>query len=297
MSFEPRHGEPVRVADGIVRVVAPNPGPFTGAGTNTYLLGDRTMMVVDPGPDDPAHLAAILAAIAGRPVSHILVTHTHRDHVDALQPIIDATGAPTVAEGPHRDARPLKPGETNPFLRSAAMSFRPDITVGDGEVLDNGEVAVKAIATPGHTANHLAFGIGDVCLSGDHVMGWSTTVIAPPDGQMSDYLKSLDRLLAEPHRMYLPGHGDRIVDPHKAVSAMRSHRLMREAAILARIRDGDRSTDDVVAALYAGIDPRLHGAAALSVLAHLERLEDEGKVAADGFGTRAVWTPAWGFRS
>jgi glyoxylase-like metal-dependent hydrolase (beta-lactamase superfamily II) len=292
MSFDPRYGEAVPVADGVVRIVAPNPGPFTGAGTNTYLVGERRVMVVDPGPDDAAHLGAILAAIAGRPVSHILVSHTHRDHVDGLAALVEATGAPTVAEGPHRDARPLKPGETNPFRNSADLAFRPDIRVLDGEVLDNGDTAVMAIATPGHTANHLAFGIGDVCLSGDHVMGWSTTVIAPPDGGMADYLASLDRLLAEPHRLYLPGHGDRILEPHRAVSAMRSHRLMREAAVLARIREGDRTTDAVVDALYVGLDPRLRGAAALSVLAHLEKLEADGRVASEGFGTGARWSPA-----
>lgn len=292
MSFEPRYREAVRVADGVVRIVAHNPGPFTGTGTNTYLLGERRVMVVDPGPDDPAHVEAILAAVAGRPVSHILVSHTHRDHVDALRPLVEATGAPTVGEGAHRDARPLKPGEMNPFLSAADTLFRPDIVLRDGEVLDNGEVAVMAIATPGHTANHLAFGVGDVCLSGDHVMGWSTTVIAPPDGGMADYLHSLDRLLAEPHRVYFPGHGDRILDPHRAVSAMRTHRLMRESAVLARIHEGDRSTGDVVAALYVGIDPRLYGAAGLSVLAHLEKLEAEARVVSNGFGTKAVWSPA-----
>jgi glyoxylase-like metal-dependent hydrolase (beta-lactamase superfamily II) len=289
--FDARHGSPVTVADGIVRTTANNAGPFTGAGTNTYLLGERRLMVVDPGPDDPAHVAAILAAAAGRPVTHILVTHTHRDHVGALAALKAATGATTVAEGPHREARPLKAGETNPFLSSSDMAFRPDVVLRDREVIDNGEVAVAAIATPGHTANHLAFGVGDVCLTGDHVMGWSTTVIAPPDGSMAAYMASLDRLLAEPHRLYLPGHGGAIEEPHRAVSAMRSHRLMREAAILARLREGDRTADAVVEALYAGIDPRLRRAAGLSVLAHLEKLSAEGRVAAEGFGPTAVWTP------
>lgn len=291
-AFDPAHGSAVPVAEGIVRVTANNPGPFTGAGTNSYVIGERRLMIVDPGPEDAAHTAALVAAVAGRPVTHILVTHTHRDHVGGLAALREATGAPTVAEGPHREARPLKPGETNPFLRSADTAFRPDIAVADGAVVDNGEVAVTAIATPGHTANHLAFGIGPVGFSGDHVMGWSTTVIAPPDGAMGAYLASLDRLLEEPHRVYLPGHGDCIADPHKAVTAMRAHRLMREAAILARVRDGDRSVDQIVDALYAGLDPRLRGAAGLSVLAHLEKLAEEGRVAVDGFGIAARWFPA-----
>jgi len=290
--FDPRHGEAVPLGEDVVRITAPNSGPFTGAGTNTYLLGRERLLLVDPGPDDPAHRAAVLGAVAGRPVTHVLVTHTHRDHVDGLAALAAELGAVTVGEGPHRNARPLKPGEENPFLYAADTGFRPDIIVGDRAVVDNGEVAVRAIATPGHTANHLAFSLGTDCLTGDHVMGWSTTVIAPPDGSMAAYMASLDRLAAEPHERYLPGHGDVITDPQRAVSAMKSHRLMRERAIAGRVEAGDRTVDAIVEALYEGIDPRLKGAAGLSVLAHLEKLEEEGHLHAEGHGRGARWYPA-----
>lgn len=277
--------------DGIVRLTAANAGPFTGAGTNSYILGERTLMVLDPGPEDAAHFEALIAAIAGRPVSHILITHTHRDHVDGLARLVAATGARTVAEGPHREARPLEEGETNPFLYAADQTFVPDEALADGGTVENGDLAVRAIATPGHTANHLAFAFGDTLFSGDHVMGWSTTVIAPPDGAMAPYLASLDRLLAHDHRVYLPGHGEAIEAPRQAVSAMRSHRLMREAAIAARVEAGVERIDAIVDALYSGLDPRLKGAAALSVLAHLEKLRDEGRVSSAGRGRDALWRP------
>lgn len=290
--FDPRHGEAVALGDGLVRVTAPNSGPFTGAGTNSYLLGERTLMVVDPGPKDPAHLAALERAIGGRPVSHILVTHTHRDHVDGLAGLVALTGAVTVGEGPYRSARALKAGEDNPFASASDTAFRPDETVGDGARIDNGEVAVDVVATPGHTANHIAFAHGETLLSGDHVMGWSTTVIAPPDGSMAAYMRSLDRLLRERHARYLPGHGDTIEAPRRAVAAMRSHRLMREAAIRERVVGGMREVGAMVDALYEGLPPALRGAAALSVLAHLEKLEEEGAVRAEGLGREALWFPA-----
>ncbi len=289
--FDPQYGTPVPLRPGLQRLTAPNPSPFTGAGTNTYIIGTERLMVVDPGPDAEGHVDAIVRAVAGRPVTHILITHTHRDHVDALPALRAVIDAPTVAEGPHRTARPLNPGEANPFRGSADMNFVPDIAVADGDAIDNGETVVTAIATPGHTANHMAFGVDDVCLTGDHVMGWSTTVIAPPDGSMAAYMRSLDRLLAVPHTRYYPGHGDAIAEPRKALTAMRGHRLMRERAILERLHGSDRTVDALVASLYSGIDPRLRQAAGMSVLAHLEKLAEEERARADGFGVSARWEP------
>ncbi len=290
--FDPQYGKPVSLGPQLARLTAPNSGPFTGAGTNTYLIGAERVMIVDPGPADPAHIAAIVAAVEGRPVSHILVTHTHRDHVDGLPLLREAFAAPTVGEGPHRESRALQAGETNPFRSAGDYDFKPDIVIADGDVVDNGEVAVSAIATPGHAANHMAYALGEDCLTGDHVMGWSTTVVAPPDGSMAAYLRSLDRLLQERHSRYLPGHGDAIDEPRKAVSAMRSHRLMRERAIVERLRNGDETIPALVAALYAGLDPRLEGAAGLSVLAHLEKLADDGRVTSEGHGIGARWHTA-----
>lgn len=290
--FDPRHGEAVPVAEGVVRVTAPNAGPFTGAGTNSYILGEREVMVLDPGPASEAHREALLRAIAGRTVSHILVTHTHRDHVDGLAALRAVVGGITVGEGPYRNARSLQAGEENPFLYASDLEFTPELTVGDNDEVANADVTVRVIATPGHTANHVAFALGETCFSGDHVMGWSTTVVAPPDGSMSAYLASLDRLLEERHARYLPGHGGWIDDPRKAVSAMKSHRLMRERAILERLGAGDTAIPAVVEALYSGLDPRLKGAAELSVLAHLEKLEADGAVVAEGFGRTARWRPA-----
>lgn len=290
--FDPQYGTAVALGPRLARLTAPNGGPFTGAGTNTYLIGADKVMIVDPGPDDPSHIEAIKTAVNGREVTHILITHTHRDHVAGLPLLREVYGAPTAAQGPHRESRALREGEANPFRRSSDFEFVPDIILADGEVLDNGDTPVTAIATPGHAANHLAFGIGEDCLTGDHVMGWSTTVVAPPDGSMRDYIRSLDRLLRETHTRYLPGHGGPIDDPHRAVTAMRSHRLMRERAILERVAVGDETIEEIVAVLYDGIDPRLLKAAGLSVLAHLEKLEEDGRAVSEGFGLESRWRTA-----
>ena len=276
----------------IVRLTANNPGPFTGAGTNTYLLGERELMLLDPGPDLPEHLAAIEAAIAGRPVTHILLTHSHRDHIAGLRAVREMTGAPVVAEGPARLARELYPTEPDPRPEHTDRLFPIDLTVGDGDTVSNGEVSVTAVTTPGHTPDHVGFARGGDFFSGDHVMGWSTTIVAPPEGSMRDYVASLEKLLGMEHARYLPGHGEVIHEPHRTVSGIRGHRLMRERAILQRLAEGDRSIDEIVASLYAAVDVRLHAAAAMSVLAHLEMLALEGRVAAEGYGKAARWTPA-----
>jgi glyoxylase-like metal-dependent hydrolase (beta-lactamase superfamily II) len=284
MNFEPSHGEAVSVAPGIVRVTCGNPSPFTFHGTNSYIVGRDTVAVIDPGPEDEAHLAALLAAIGGRPVSHIFVTHTHRDHSPLAARLKAATGAPTVAEGPHRDARPLRIGEGPALDAANDTAFMPDIRLADGAAIDGDGWRLSAVHTPGHAANHAVFALDGtgIAFSGDHVMAWSTSIVAPPGGAMSDYMASLDKLIERGDRRLLPGHGGPVEDPVAFMRGLRAHRKMRERAILERLRAGDRTIPEIVAAIYRETDPRLHGAAGLSVLAHLEDLTARGTAVADG---------------
>lgn len=283
-AFEPAHGQAMPVAPDVVRVTVNNPSPFTFHGTNSYIVGRDTLAVIDPGPEDDAHLDALLAAIGGRPVSHILVSHTHRDHAPLARRLKEKTGALIVAEGPHRPSRPLHAGETNPFAESSDMDFVPDRIVADGETVHGDGWALTALHTPGHTANHAAFALDKtgVLFSADHVMAWATTIVAPPDGAMSDYMASLEKLLERDDRLYLPGHGGPVTQPASFLRGLRTHRRMRERAIRERIATGDRRIPDMVRAIYRDTDPRLHGAAALSVLAHLEDLVEKGAVKTDG---------------
>ncbi|MEH7850184.1 MBL fold metallo-hydrolase [Rhizobium laguerreae] len=284
LAFEPAYGQAVPVVAGVERVTAENPGPFTFFGTNSYIVGSSSVAVIDPGPEDEAHFQALMAALAGRAVTHIVVSHTHRDHSPLAKRLQAATGAVTVGQGPHRPARPLRAGEINPFSESSDLSFVPDITLGDGETLSGDGWALSAVLTPGHTANHAAFALEgrDILFSGDHVMAWSTSIVAPPDGSMADYMASLDRLIEREDRLLLPGHGGPVTQPSTFLRALKAHRLKREQAVLARIRAGDRGIAEMVKAIYRDTDPKLHGAAALSVLAHIEDLLERGEIAADG---------------
>lgn len=284
MAFDPDYGLAVEVAEGVLRVTARNPSPFTFHGTNSYIVGSRRLAVIDPGPIDEAHLATLLGVIAGRPVSHIFVTHTHRDHSPLTSALAERTGAQVLAEGPHRPARPIRVGEADRLDASGDMDFRPDRTLADMELVEGDGWALRTVLTPGHAANHAAFALEGTGLlfSGDHVMGWSTTIVAPPDGAMADYMESLDRLLERDDDRYLPGHGGPVSNPAAFVRGLRAHRKMRERAILERVTQGDRKIPDIVKAIYRDTDPRLHGAAGLSVLAHLEDLANRGAVATDG---------------
>jgi glyoxylase-like metal-dependent hydrolase (beta-lactamase superfamily II) len=284
VSFEPAHGEAVTVAPDVVRITANNPGPFTFHGTNTYLVGRDSLAVIDPGPENDDHYDALLKAINGRPVSHILVSHTHRDHSPLAARLKLATGAVVCAEGPHRPARALRIGEINPLDASADMDFMPDLVLSEGATIAGDGWTLRTVLTPGHAANHAAFALegSGVLFSADHVMAWSTTIVAPPDGAMSDYMASLERLLERDDRIFLPGHGGPVAKPRAFLRGLRSHRKMRERAIVERIRQGDRSVGDIVKAIYRDTDPRLHGAAGLSVLAHLEDLVAQGSVATEG---------------
>src|SRR6187399_1299551 len=219
---------------GVRRVMANNPGPFTFKGTVSYILGRGKVAIVDPGPDDPAHVGALLDAVRGETVTHIFVTHTHRDHSPAVPAIKAATGATVYAEGPHRAARPLHIGELNPLDASADRDFRPDVALADGDLVSGNGFALEAVTTPGHTANHMAFALKgtDILFSGDHVMGWSTTIVAPPDGAMTDYMDSLNKLARRDEQVYLPGHGGEIREGKRFVAGLILHRKAREASIL-----------------------------------------------------------------
>ncbi|MDG4854503.1 MULTISPECIES: MBL fold metallo-hydrolase [unclassified Mesorhizobium] len=282
--FDPAYGQAVTVAPDVQRVTARNPSPFTFHGTNSYLVGRDTLAVIDPGPDDDVHLETLLTAIDGRPVSHIFVSHTHRDHSPLAARLKERTGAPVLAEGPHRPARRLRIGEINPLDASADLGFVPDIALADGSLTRGDGWAIRTVLTPGHTANHAAFALEGtgILFSADHVMAWATSIVAPPDGAMADYMKSLDRLIERDDRLLLPGHGGPVTAPRSFMRGLKSHRKIREQAILERILSGDRTIKEMVAAIYRDTDPRLHGAAGLSVLAHLEDLVARGLVASEG---------------
>ncbi|MBB4444105.1 MULTISPECIES: MBL fold metallo-hydrolase [Rhizobium] len=284
LAFEPAYGQAVPVVAGVERITANNPGPFTFFGTNSYIVGSSSVAIIDPGPEDEAHFQALMAALAGRAVMHIFVSHTHRDHSPLARRLQAATGAVTVGQGPHRPARPLRDGEINPFAESSDLSFVPDITIGDGETLSGDGWSLTAVLTPGHTANHAAFALEgrDILFSGDHVMAWSTSIVAPPDGSMADYMASLDRLMERQDRLLLPGHGGPVMEPAGFLRALKAHRLRREQAVLTRVQAGDTQIAEMVKVIYRDTDPKLHGAAALSVLAHIENLMERGEIAADG---------------
>ena len=269
---------------GIRRIMANNPGPFTFKGTVSYIVGRGKVAIVDPGPDDAAHIGALLDAVRNETVTHIFVTHTHRDHSPAVPAIKAATGATVYAEGPHRAARPLHIGEHNPLDASADRDFRPDVALKDGEVVDGDGWSIEAVTTPGHTANHMSFALKEknALLAGDHIMAWATSIVAPPDGAMSDYMASLAKLARARRSIYFPGHGPAITDASRFVNYYILHRKAREASILHRLSKGATDIPTIVRAIYIGIDPRLTGAAGLSVLAHLEDLVARGLVETDG---------------
>jgi glyoxylase-like metal-dependent hydrolase (beta-lactamase superfamily II) len=269
----------------IRRVVARNPSPFTFKGTGTYIVGHRQVAIIDPGPDIAAHIDALLAALRGETVTHILITHTHLDHSPAAAAIKQATGAKTYGFGPHGSGRAEdRSGVDGVTEEGGDHAFAPDIVMRDGDAVEGPGWRLAAVHTPGHTSNHLCFALPEerTLFSGDHVMGWSTSVIAPPDGDMAAYMRSLDKLLRRDDAVYWPTHGPSIPDPKPFVRAFIAHRHERAQAILDRLAQGDEAIPAIVARVYVGLDPRLTGAAARSVLAHLVELVETGKVACDG---------------
>jgi glyoxylase-like metal-dependent hydrolase (beta-lactamase superfamily II) len=262
---------------GIARVLAHNPSAFTYYGTQTYLVGEREVAVIDPGPDLPEHLDVLERAIAGRPVVAIMCTHTHRDHSPAARPVAEVTGAPVVGcaplaletVGPRADA-------------SFDGDYSPDRILGDGDSIAVDAKPITAVATPGHTSNHLCFAYEGALFSGDHVMGWSTTVVVPPDGDMAAYMASLDKLRQRDDRIYYPAHGPAVTNPAQYVRHLMGHRLQREKQILGVVGERARPIPEIVAQAYPGLDPRLTVAAGGTVHAHLLDLERRGLVVEDG---------------
>ncbi len=265
------HCEPLE--PGIARVLARNPSAFTYTGTQTYLLGEAEVAVVDPGPDQSGHLDALIGAISGRPVKAILCTHTHRDHSPGSRPLSERTGAPIVGcaplaletAGPRADA-------------SFDGDYAPDRVLEDAESIDVDGHALVAVETPGHTSNHLCFAYRGALLTGDHVMGWSTTVVVPPDGDMAVYMQSLDKLRQRDDRIYYPAHGPAVTNPRQYARHLMGHRMQREKQILKLVGERPRDVPDIVANAYPGLDSRLVTAAGGSVLAHLMDLERRGLV-------------------
>lgn len=264
------------------RLLCDNPGPFTFKGTVTYVVGTGRVAIIDPGPDDPRHIAAVLEAVKGETVEAILVTHTHRDHSPGVAALVAMTGAIVVGCGPHRAARALALGEINALDASADLDFRPDEQMASGDAISGPGWTLAALETPGHTMNHLAFTLSEeaTLFSGDHVMAWSTSIVAPPDGSMAAYMASLELLKGRAETLYRPGHGGVVKEPNRFVRAMITHRRLREASILNRVREGDRLISAMVPRVYEGLAPQLHGAAALSTFAHLEDLVARGLVRA-----------------
>ncbi|MBO6570704.1 MAG: MBL fold metallo-hydrolase [Alphaproteobacteria bacterium] len=275
------YGRVDQVSPLIRRVTANNPGGFTFKGTGTYIVGQGNVAVIDPGPLNEAHIAALLKAVEGETVTHVLITHCHSDHSPAAAPFKAATGAKTYAYGPHGSGKPQDNVEVE---AGADRDFVPDIEIRHGDVIEGDGWTVECVFTPGHTSNHMCFALREekALFSGDHVMGWSTTVVSPPDGDMATYMASLELLLTRDDEIYWPTHGPAITEPKPFVQAYMDHRDDRERQIIEQISDGRATIPEMVPVMYAAVDPRLHAPAARSVLAHLVRMVGDGRVTCDG---------------
>ncbi|MFL6690980.1 MAG: MBL fold metallo-hydrolase [Alphaproteobacteria bacterium] len=284
-TFHAPYDELLPLSPMVSRLLARNPSPFTFRGTGVYIVSAAQdtpdIAVIDPGPLIPEHMEVLKRAIGGRRITHILVTHTHCDHSPAAQPLKEWSGAPTYGFGPHISGK----DDNVQVEEGGDLSFVPDVVVRDGDILEGNGFTFECVYTPGHTSNHMCYGLKEekALFTGDHVMGWSTTVIAPPDGDMAQYMAGLKKLIARDDRILYPTHGAPIRNPNPFLEAYLDHRLEREAQILACIRNGTSTIPEIVARLYADVDVRLHPAAARSVLAHLVQLEAQGRVrATDG---------------
>ncbi|MCG8491801.1 MAG: MBL fold metallo-hydrolase [Sneathiellales bacterium] len=273
LEFE--YGTASRLSPLIRRVVARNPSAFTLHGTGTYILGNGTVAVIDPGPYDLEHRDAILKATEGETISHILVTHTHNDHSPGAAPLQEKCGAKTYGFGPHGSGKPgMKPEQ------GGDMDFAPDVTIKDGDIIEGGDWSVRAIHTPGHLSNHICFELieENTLFSGDHVMGWSTSIVSPPDGDMTQYIASLEKILEFDHKRYWPTHGPAIEDPHPFVKGLIAHRYERMDQIRTCLGEGEMDIPTMVKKMYTDVPEHLHPAAARSVYSHILMMVDNGEV-------------------
>jgi glyoxylase-like metal-dependent hydrolase (beta-lactamase superfamily II) len=278
-------GQLVRRTPLVRRLLAHNPSAFTYTGTGTFVVGNATVAVIDPGPNDPAHIKALLDALHGETVSHIVITHTHMDHSPAAPAIKAATGAAIVG------CAPLVLSDDGPRADAGFdATYAPDVVMLEGDSVSGPDWTLTAVATPGHTSNHLCFALAEekALFTGDHVMGWSTTVVAPPDGDMAAYMTSLRKLLDRDDEIYHPTHGEPVTDPQRFVRGLITHRKQRENQILKLLGEGPQTIPAMVAVMYAMVDKRLHPAAGRSVLAHLIDLKARGLVADTGTDWRLV---------
>ena len=284
--FDPNYGELIDVSPRLRRIVCNNPSKYTFHGTGTYVIGHTDVAVVDPGPRDPAHVEALLQALGNETVRAILITHTHGDHSPAASALHDATGAPVLGFGPHpqdatsEEAEEADDGNQHETHRPD-VDFNPETRLAHGDTVEGPGWTVQALHTPGHISNHLCFALAEenAVLTGDHVMGWSTTIIPPPDGDVSDYLRSLQLLLNRSDEVLYPTHGGPVNNPQPYVSALLNHRLRRETQILGQLAEGPSSAKQMVAVLYSDVRKELHRPAARSVVAHLAKLQKEDKAA------------------
>lgn len=269
------------IAPGIRRVVAENPGPFTLHGTGTYIIGEGNVAVIDPGPADSAHIDALLKGLAGETITHVLVTHTHMDHSPGCALLREHTDAPTYAYGPH-GAGKLESGVQ--VEEGGDMEFDPDVKVRDGDIIEGDGWSVECVYTPGHTSNHICFQYREqkALFTGDHVMGWSTSIISPPDGDMGDYLQSLDKLLTRDDAIYWPTHGPSIEAPKSFVEKFIEHRQEREDQITECLKRGLNTIEIMVPDMYDGLPEFMYPAAARSVLAAMEHMANKGDIKTNG---------------
>ncbi|MEM1396216.1 MAG: MBL fold metallo-hydrolase [Pseudomonadota bacterium] len=283
--FDVEYGRIDRLSPLVRRIIANNPGPFTFTGSGVYIVGPENgpVAVIDPGPNLKDHVPTLIGALDGTPVSHVLITHTHQDHCGCAREFADKVGAPIMGYGPHPQSE-RKPFAGPALEEGGSNTFEPDVLIKDGEKVIGEGWQMTAIHTPGHLSNHLCFALESekALFCGDHVMGWSTTVVAPPEGDMNDYIASLEILLDRDDEIYYPTHGAPIEAPQKFVRAIRTHRLFRDQQILSALEDGTGSISGLVDKIYVGLDARVKPAAALNVLSHLIRLQKIGKVACNG---------------